>query len=335
MIPTAPPATGVRTPWEQLPAYVREELADALGAPVVGATTQRGGFSPGVAARVRLADGRRAFVKAVSADANPGSPDLHRAEARNSAALPDSVPAPRLLASYDDGTWVALAFEDIEGRQPQVPWSSHEFELVLDAVDALGRALTPAPLGAPSVVEAKVDDFRGWEQLIAAEAGGEASRNRPVGGPRLDPWARRHLHALAELAAPWAQFATGDTLAHGDLRADNMLVVGDGECDGGRVVFVDWPHATRAAPWFDLLLMLPCVRAQGGPDPEDVFTARRVGRDADPKGVTATLAALAGYFVHHSLLPAPPGLPTLRAFQAAQGAAALEWLRTRLGPVLP
>ncbi|MEU1151272.1 phosphotransferase [Streptomyces sp. NPDC005863] len=337
MIPTAPPATGVRTPWEQLPAYVREELAAALGAPVVGATTQRGGFSPGVAARVRLADGRRAFVKAVSADANPGSPDLHRAEARNSAALPDSVPAPRLLASYDDGTWVALAFEDIEGRQPQVPWSSHEFELVLDAAGALGCALTPAPLGAPSVVEAKADDFRGWEQLIVAETGGEASRNRPVGGLRLDPWARRHLHALAELAAPWAQFATGDTLAHGDLRADNMLVVGDGdgECDGGRVVFVDWPHATRAAPWFDLLLMLPCVRAQGGPDPEDVFTARRVGRDADPKGVTATLAALAGYFVHHSLLPDPPGLPTLRAFQAAQGAAALEWLRTRLGPVLP
>ncbi|MEU8956919.1 phosphotransferase [Streptomyces sp. NPDC048518] len=331
MIPTAPPATGVRTPWEQLPAHVREELAAALGAPVVGATTQRGGFSPGVAARVRLADGRRAFVKAVSADANPGSPDMHRAEARHSATLPASVPAPRLLASYDDGTWVALAFEDVEGRQPQVPWRAQEFGLVLDAVDALGRALTPAPLGAPSVADSKAGDFRGWEQLIAAEAGRETGRSEPDGGPRLDPWARRHLHALAELAAPWAEYATGDTLAHGDLRADNMLLTADGD----RVVFVDWPHATRAAPWFDLLLMLPCVRAQGGPDPEGVFTAHRVGRDADPKGVTATLAALAGYFVHHSLLPDPPGLPTLRAFQAAQGAAALGWLRTRLGPALP
>ncbi|WP_419248818.1 hypothetical protein [Streptomyces melanogenes] len=109
-----------------------------------------------------------------------------------------------------------------------------------------------------------------------------------------------------------------------------MLLTAD-----GRVVFVDWPHAVRAAPWFDLLLMLPCVRAQGGPDPDEVFTAHPVGRDAEPEGVTATLAALAGYFVRQSLRSAPPGLPTVRAFQAAQGAAAIEWLRTRLGSRLP
>lgn len=86
----------------------------------------------------------------------------------------------------------------------------------------------------------------------------------------------------------------------------------------------------RAAPWFDLLTMLPCVAAQGGPDPEATFTAHPLGRDADPAGVTAVLAALAGYFVAHSLRPDPPGLPTLRAFQAAQGAAAVAWLRGRL-----
>ncbi|MEU7577620.1 aminoglycoside phosphotransferase family protein [Streptomyces sp. NPDC041068] len=321
MIPTAPPATGVRTSWQHLPAHVRGALEAELGAPVTEAVTQRGGFSPGVAARVRLGDGRRAFVKAVSSEANPGSPDLHRAEARNSAALPEAVPAPRLLASYDDGTWVALAFEDVEGRQPEVPWRAAEFERVLGAVAELARALTPAPFAAPSAVEAEAESFRGWEQLI--EAGAESDE-------RLDPWARRNLHALAELSAAWPRFAAGDTLAHGDLRADNMLLTA-----GERVVFVDWPHAVRAAPWFDLLVMLPCVRAQGGPDPEAVFTAHPVGRDADPRGVTVTLAALAGYFVRGSLRPDPPGLPTLRAFQGAQGAAALDWLRKRLGPALP
>ncbi|MFK4068886.1 phosphotransferase family protein [Streptomyces sp. NPDC029674] len=322
MNPTAPPATGVRAPWRQLPAHVRGELEAALGAPVAEAVTQHGGFSPGVAARVLLGDGRRAFVKAVSADVNPGSPRLHRAEARNAAALPDSVPAPRLLASYDDGTWVALAFEDIDGRQPEVPWQAAELGRVLDAVDALSRALTPAPLTAPTAVEALAGIFRGWERLI--EQGAEDD-------DRLDPWVRRNLPALAELAAPWADFVGGDTLVHGDLRADNILFTADGD----RVVFVDWPHAVRAAPWLDLLLMLPCVRAQGGPDPEDVFTAQRVGRTADPRGVTATLAGVAGFFVRGSLQPAPPGLPTLRAFQAAQGAAAVEWLRKRLGPALP
>ena len=81
--------------------------------------------------------------------------------------------------------------------------------------------------------------------------------------------------------------------------------------------------------------MLPCVRAQGGPDPEVLFGAHPLGRDANPEGVTSALAALAGYFVQQSRQPAPPGLPTLRAFQGAQGDAAVAWLRRRLGPDLP
>ncbi|MFF1476351.1 phosphotransferase family protein [Streptomyces sp. NPDC058301] len=318
---TAPSATGVRTDWGQVPEHVRCGLEARLGATVIEAVTQRGGFSPGVAARVRLADGRRAFVKAVSAEVNTGSPVLHRAEARVSAALPLDVPAPRLLAAHDDATWVALAFEDVEGRQPHVPWQADELSRVLDAVGELAHTLTPAPLDVPAVAESEAESFRGWEQLLEEDG---SCRDR------LDPWVRRNLAALADLAAPWGQFASGDTLAHGDLRADNLLLTAE-----GRVVFVDWPHAVRAAPWFDLLLMLPCVRSQGGPEPDAVFTAHPVGRDAEPEGVTATLAALAGYFVRQSLRGAPPGLPTLRAFQAAQGAAAIEWLRTRLGSRLP
>ena len=46
---------------------------------------------------------------------------------------------------------------------------------------------------------------------------------------------------------------------------------------------------------------------------------------------TAMLAAVAGYPVANSCLPAPPGLPTLRSFQLGQGLAALDWLRRRTG----
>ncbi|MCT9932010.1 aminoglycoside phosphotransferase family protein [Planotetraspora sp. A-T 1434] len=53
--------------------------------------------------------------------------------------------------------------------------------------------------------------------------------------------------------------------------------------------------------------------------------------EADPDAVTAVLAAMAGYFVRQARQPAPPGLPTLRAFQGAQGRTALPWLRSRLG----
>ena len=69
---------------------------------------------------------------------------------------------------------------------------------------------------------------------------------------------------------------------------------------------------------------------QAGPKPWELFDDHPVGRDADPDRVNAVLAALAGFFVHRSTLPPPPGLPTLREFQRAQGAESLAWLRRRL-----
>ncbi|MDF3299816.1 phosphotransferase family protein [Streptomyces tropicalis] len=319
MKPTAPPATGVRLPWERLPETVRDAVTGVLGAPVVHAVTQPGGFSPGAAVRVRTATGRRAFVKAVGADTNPGSPGLHRAEARLAAALPAAVPAPRLLGAHDDGTWVALVFEEVAGHQPSVPWRPSELRRVLDAVGRLGGAFTPAPVAVPPAAEALRDAFDGRRRLLDDDR--TDHRGRP------EPWAAARLAELTALAAPWPEAVTGDTLAHGDLRADNILLTG-GRDDG--VVFVDWPHAMRAAPWVDLLLMLPCVSAQGGPDPEELFTAHPLGRAADPAAVTAALAAFAGCLAGSALRPAPPGLPTLRAFQRAQGEAAPAWLRTRL-----
>jgi Phosphotransferase enzyme family len=56
--------------------------------------------------------------------------------------------------------------------------------------------------------------------------------------------------------------AAGPALLHGDLRADNLLLT------PGRVVAVDWPRACAGAAWVDLLLLLPSVAMQGGPNPE-------------------------------------------------------------------
>ena len=67
---TGPAAQGVRIEWAQLPAPVRAAIEDVCGAAVVQARTQPGGFSPGLAARVRCANGARYFVKAVSEHAN-------------------------------------------------------------------------------------------------------------------------------------------------------------------------------------------------------------------------------------------------------------------------
>src|SRR5690606_8378163 len=52
--PGSPPPRpfGHRLPWADLPDPVRAQVEQVLGAPVVTAIDQRGGFSPGVAARV-------------------------------------------------------------------------------------------------------------------------------------------------------------------------------------------------------------------------------------------------------------------------------------------
>ena len=94
-------------------------------------------------------------------------------------------------------------------------------------------------------------------------------------------------------------------------------------------MFVDWPHAAVGNPVFDVVAWAPSVVLEGGPRPEDLLAAHRQSRAADADVVSVLVAAVSGFFVSQSLRPPPPGLPTLRTFQAAQGEVALAWLRRR------
>jgi hypothetical protein len=191
MAVTSPPAEGVRVAWEDLPGFVRAAIQEICGSAVIEARTQPGGFSPGVAARVVCADGTRHFVKAVSAEANPDSPGLHRQEGEVLAAL-DAVivarrlPIPRLRGTVDRDPWVALVLEDV--------------------------------------------------------------------------------------------------------------------------------------------FLAPSVAMQGGPDLAEVLALSKASRNAGRPDLAATVCAVSGYLTQRSLEPAPAGLPTVRAFQAAQGAVARRWL---------
>ena len=316
--PNGPPAAGVRVEWQELPARVRAAVEGWLGSPVVEARTQPGGFSPGAAARLRAADGRRAFLKAIGPELNPDAPGFHRREARVVAALPASAPVPRLLWSHDEGDdgWVALLFEDVAGRHPALPWRADELDRVLDALGRLAAALTPSPVPAsvtPPVTAWLETRGRGWTSLLAA---------RPAG---LDAWSARHLDGLAALEAGATDAAAGDTLLHLDVRADNLLLVDD------RVLVVDWPHARIGAAWVEVAFFAPSVAMQGGPPPEGLLARHATGRAADPEAVTAVVAAIAGFFTWQSLQPPPPGIPTVRAFQAAQGKVARAWLARLTG----
>jgi len=298
-----------------MPDAVRAEVQARLGSNVVAAHSQTGGFSPGVAARLQLADGSRAFVKAVSSVPNADSPAMHRREAVVAAALPASAPAPRFRFAYDDREWIVLAFDDVDGRSPELPWRADELERVLAAVHTLALELTPSPIVLDSAVVTLAALFGGW-QKIADDASLESA---------LPVATRRRLGDLVALEAEWPAAVQGESLVHLDLRADNILVSGE------RVYIVDWPAASIGAPWIDLVAMLPSVAMQGGPDPEALWRSHPLREGVDDERVDAFLAAIAGYFAHAAPLPDPPGLPTLRAFQAAQGERANAWLARRRG----
>ncbi len=303
----------MRVNWEQLPPEVRAALEWRLGSRVVQATTQPTGFSPGLAARLVLGDGRRFFLKAVSEAANPDTPDIHRREARILAELPAVAPVPRLLWTYDEAGWVALCLEDIEGRHPAEPWTEEDLRLVISVLKKMAVDLTPSPIEVDQTAAgAFATHINGWQ--VALQRGED----------RLDQWILRNLKRLANMEHRAPGAAEGDTLLNFDVRADNLLIAGD------RVFVLDWPWARTGAWWIDLVLMAPSVAMQGGPAPED-FLGRLQLHDVAKASIDAVICAVAGYLVVRALDPPPPGIPTVRAFQAAQGRVAISWLRERTG----
>ncbi len=316
-----PPDRGVRLHWPDMPRRVRSEVEAWLGARVVRAVTQPAGFSPGVAAVLTAYDGRQVFIKAVCPDPNPITPTMHRQEINVVSAMPDAVSVPRLLWSYDEGKdgWVALVFEYVAGRHPVQPWRIDELDRVVAAMEDLGATLTPSPL-RNSIVGTASDMFAteicGWRQMV----------DHPTSlFHRLDEWSRRHLETLAAIEETAVGALAGDTLLHMDIRADNILLTPE------RVWFLDWPHACNGPSWLDVVAFAPSVAMQGGPPPEEIISKHSACGAADTDPITSAVVSIAGYFTRQALLPPPPGLPTVRAFQAAQGMVARRWAAQRTG----
>ena len=294
-------AAGTRIGWGDLPGSVTRAVEEILGASVVEAVSQVGGFSPGTADRVRTSGGTRAFVKAVSSAQNQHSPWMHRQEAHITAALPPDAPAPKLLGVHDDGDWVALVLTDVDGRHPSWDDPAH-ITAARTALADLAAALTPCPIDVRTARDMLEPDFTGWHRL----------RDEPP----ADPWIAAHLDDLCRLAEHGLDALAGDTLVHTDVRADNLLI----SDDDNTVTVIDWPHGCRGPAWLDTLLLLINIRLHGGrPDLATI--------DASRADLIGALAGFGGFFADGARLPAPPGLPSLREFQQAQADVVVSWLQ--------
>ncbi len=297
-----------RPRWAELPEHVRTRIGRLAGGQVVAAANCEGGFSPGLAARVRLADGRRAFVKAMDTSAWPLQAVLYRDEARVAALLPPGLPTPAFLGC-DDGDWVILAFECVDGTEPARPWREADLARVVAAASELAAI-------APPALPAKLRRLGGWAELAAD-------------GTRLArlathaPWACEHLGALTELEVRGLAAARGCALVHFDMYAHNILLTAD------RVLFVDWPHACLGAPYIDTVLLLASAVADGI-DPEPLLAASPLTAAVDPLAIDGLIAAQAGFCLKDAMYPPLPGLEPIFQAKLELGLAALTWLTRRM-----
>ena len=296
----------------EMPATVIAAVEASLGSAVTGHRSARGGFSPGPAGQCTLDDGRSVFLKACSDELNPVATDMHREEAKILPSLPSDHPSPGLITTVDVHGWFVLVADYVSGSTPVAPIGQEDVGAVLDLVTRLAASGTPSPVDGLASMGAT--PLTSWHDMV-----------RDGAPANLDPWSRRNLRMLATRETGWIEAVAGDSLVHGDLRPDNMVL------NSGGGVAVDWPSAAAGAPWVDLVGLLPALEMMGGPSPSEVFDHHPVGKAADAAAVDCFLALLTGYFVGQSHKPPIQNVPGIRTFQRAQGAVCRRWISERFG----
>ena len=256
--------TARRLEWQFLPPHIRAFIEERCGSKVVAAVSQGAGFTPGFASVLTCVDGSRHFVKAASVKAQRLFADSYREEARKLIALPEAVPAPRLLWSRDDD-WVVLGLEYVDGRNPRRPWRPADLDRCLDALDDLAPILTPPPagLGLDSFADEFGEVVGYWDHVRATQPG------------------LPHLEEAAALAAGFEDVTRGNTLVHTDLRDDNFIID-----RAGKVWMCDWNWPVVGAAWIDSLFVLDRAARgrtrRGGSDRAAAAARRRTGRAHRP-----------------------------------------------------
>ena len=128
------------------------------------------------------------------------------------------------------------------------------------------------------------------------------------------------LRELTTLAREFETGCLGSSVAHLDLRDDNLIIG-----DDGRVWICDWNWPMLAAPWLDLVTVLLAPFGDGL-DVDAVLTEHPLTRDLDGRAVDAWLANLWFYFTTRMEDEVPHASPHLRDHQAWYADVTEDWL---------
>jgi hypothetical protein len=244
-----------------------------------------------------VADGRSAFVKQAADGVTAG---WLRQEHLVYRGLVGEL-GPQLLG-WDDDVLPMLVLEDLSGCGWPPPWDPGRVAAVRRALVELSRR--PPVSGLPRAAETGCSG--GWTEVAADPA--------PLLSLGLcsPDWLDRALPSLLAAAAP--DLLDGDAVVHLDVRSDNVCF------RRGRALLVDWNLAAVGNPEFDLAFWLPSLRAEGGPEPEQVAHV-----------APGIVALVAGFFAARAGLPVIPHAPRVRAVQRTQLAVALPWAARAIG----
>ncbi len=250
---------------------------------------------------------------------NPRTPFLFRREVTALTLIGSHELWADMRASYDDGDWVAVLLEDVEGDHPDLD-DDGTMDLLLRETERLGQVLAervPDP-PAPDPENGGLSDLRAmfhdWADAVA--------RAGEVPPELLPDWVRRDTVTWEPLVRGLADHDV--RLVHWDIRNDNLL-----QRPTGELVFLDW-GATGVGPgWLDPLL----ARLERVEDPWfDAAVASSPALVA--AGDLAVDAWLVGFAVflawraHHAV---DVNLPTLNDFRISESRRMLVGAERRLG----
>jgi hypothetical protein len=318
-------ATSLRPAWSALPPAVRDAVAEALGAEVAEAGSPvRSGFTGGFAAPLKLADGRRVFVKAADDTMHPYL--AYQREAEIVPQLPPAIRVPAIVATAhaaDDGRkWFAVVSEWVPGRMPGVPWTGADFALVTATCERIAEAMDPSPLDGLATF---VSDLGGGDpsplQIPAMIRAGDLPL--PAG---LQPWVADLLPELSDLAQLAPEAFAGTAATHGDLRPDNLLIDQSSTC-----WTVDWNWLALGPQWMDWVGLLP-VAHHHGIDTAAAIRCSPLTADVPADHLDCFAAVIAAYMMKNAEAPPPIGCtPAIREHQRFYAWTFLDWLAVRRG----
>lgn len=284
--------------WEyaQVPAPVRDDIEAQTG-PVDSVELVKKGSAPGIAAVLHLQDGTRAFFKGCPEDSSVAR--LYTQEMDVNACLPDSIHAPEIQYASAAHGWLAMLFNYIDGRPPDLSPGSPDLDLLL--IYLFNLSLTPA-----------------WESLPAV--GENLTRLEKTAAlllSRLDAGEMKDLYRKA-LDGFDASALAGDTLTHYDLHPGNLIRTRHG------LYLHGWARACAAAPFADTVYLTPRLLACGhtGESAEKYLSQVPAYQNVPPPAVTGA-AALWTMFRHYQVLYGPG---CTRDESARDWETGLKWL---------